>query len=289
MSRKITHIGFSDESNWNVGRFRSLALVTLSMAKLETLQSNLQQMLKDYGIKEFKWQKLRSTQTRVAALKICDYTIGRVRAGDLRIDVLVWDTEDSRHKVKGRDDTANLERMYYHLFRNVMRMRWPHDAVWKLCPDQNTALDWQNVKKYLDIASYYTKIERSDMLAPKLRKEFNIEEINPSNPKDSPLLQLADFFAGLAGFSYRKFDEYSEWIEKQARAIKLSSSPKIISPSNSDRNRFAVLEQFYIKCRENKLGVSLKTSRGLRTRNPAKPINFWMYTPQHPNDKAPTK
>jgi len=49
------------------------------------------------------------------------------------------------------------------------------------------------------------------------------------------------------------------------------------------------LAEFNAACKSKKLGVSLKTHRGLRTLNPESPINFWWYEPQHDADRAPTK
>ena len=41
--------------------------------------------------------------------------------------------------------------------------------------------------------------------------------------------------------------------------------------------------------REHKLGAGM-SSGGLRTRyNPAMPMNFWLWEPQSPSDRAPTK
>jgi hypothetical protein len=50
-----------------------------------------------------------------------------------------------------------------------------------------------------------------------------------------------------------------------------------------------VLKKFDETCKERKLGVSLKTKKGLWTPDPQRPINFWLYEPQHPEDKAPQK
>lgn len=54
----------------------------------------------------------------------------------------MWDITDSRHDIQGRDDIANLGRMYHHLFVDILRNRWPDDARWMVHPDENSALDW---------------------------------------------------------------------------------------------------------------------------------------------------
>ena len=57
--------------------------------------------------------------------------------------------------------------------------------------------------------------------------------------------------------------------------------------SSSDKERFTVLQEFNQQCKSKKLNVSLHTEKGLKTRNPQDPINFWWYTPQSTLDKAP--
>ncbi len=143
MSSKITHVGFADESNWNVGRFRSLGLVTLSVEHVDSFENDLRSLLEESDIREFKWKRLGGARERFAAEKLCKFAIEKTIEGILRIDVLIWDIEDKRHKIPKRDDIENLKRMYYHLFHNVLRVRWPDDATWRLYPEEHTALEWE--------------------------------------------------------------------------------------------------------------------------------------------------
>jgi hypothetical protein len=294
MSRTITHIGFSDESHWNTGRFRSLGLVTLSISELQGIENRTRALLKESDIQEFKWKKVDGAKERFAAEKMCTLAVDYSCKGCLRVDVLVWDTEDSRHNIQGRDDVANLERMYYHLFRNVMRARWPDDAVWKLCPDEHGQLKWDTVRDCLTNVSTSIEVERSLLTGGefkiRLRTEFGIEEIQPVSSHDHPLLQLADLFAGLAVFSREKFDEFKNWRatnSQQGTLWDCADTDKC--PSRSSIERFQVLRQFDRLCKDRKLGVGLNGSKGLLTRDPWNPINFWLYQPQHPYDKAPRK
>jgi len=57
--------------------------------------------------------------------------------------------------------------------------------------------------------------------------------------------------------------------------------------SNGDKNRCEVMNYLNRLCKKYKLTVSLDTFNGFRTFNPKKPVNFWLYEPQHPDDKAP--
>lgn len=295
MRDKVTHVGFSDESNWNKGRFRGLGLVTLPLILLSDLEDELRSLLRESRIAEFKWKKLRGAKERFAAKKMFRFAVDYATKGKLRVDVLIWDINDRRHKVVGRDDIANLQRMYYHLFRNVLRARWPDSAVWRLHPDEHTGLDWETIQDYLDAKSTNFELERSlftkGTFRLRLRREFGIEEISPVTSDKYPLLQLADLFAGLAVFSYDKFDEYKDWLKSISPQLHLihqdDTSDSV--PSSASLERFRVLKAFNDECKSKKLGVSLNRHRGLWTPNPKNPINFWFYEPQHPEDKAPIK
>jgi len=291
---QITHVGFSDESNWNQGRFRSLGLVTTSHNQLGILNKDLQKILAESNVSEFKWKKLTGAKERHATKKLIDFAVSQVCGGNLRIDVLIWDIEDSRHKVQRRNDIANLQRMYYHLFRNVLRMRWPNNAVWQLNPDEHTAIEWDTIQDCLVNVSERVEVENNLFTGTKftyrLQKEFGIRTIKPVNSQQEPLLQLADMFAGLAVFSREKFEEYKQWLQNKSAQLQLfDDSQKQEKISRSSIERFEVLRELNRKCKHHKLGVSLCSSKGLLTHDPAKPLNFWLYEAQDPKDKAPTK
>ena len=294
MSLTVTHVGFSDESNWNTGRFRSLGLVTVPLDALDQLEGELRRLLEESGVHEFKWRKLDSAKERFAAQKMIVFAIDKACARKLRIDVLIWDILDSRHNVPGRDDIANLQRMYYHLFRDVLLKRWPDNAVWRLHPDEHTAMDWDTVQDCLEKVADRFEVEQSlftqGQFRLRLRREFRLEEIRPVSSHEHPMLQLADLFAGMAVFSRNQFDAYQAWLaanSKQSRLLEYREDAA--DPSRSSRERFRVLRHFDKCCKQRKLGVSLKTKGGLWTPKPENPLNFWIYEPQHSEDKAPTK
>ena len=63
----VTHIACSDESNWSFGRYRSIALVTAQAEHFEAFTNELLALLKDSGINEFKWERLKTARDRFAA------------------------------------------------------------------------------------------------------------------------------------------------------------------------------------------------------------------------------
>lgn len=294
-SEKITHIAFSDESYWNQGRFRSVGMVTMKLDALRPIENSLTKLLQDSGLSEFKWEKVRSARERLAAEKLYRYAVECAVCCKVRIDVLRWDIEDSRHKIASRDDTANLQRMYYHLFKNVLRKRWPDESIWQLCPDEHTGIDWNDVHGFLSKVS--VEIEMHNNLftggKPQLlwKKEFGIAEIQPVSSVQQPLIQLADLFAGLCCFSSKHFKEFSEWQNHNSPQLTIfdEGEEENSNLSASQTQRFTVLKGFNALCKKMTMGVSLKTNQGLRTLNPTYPINFWWYQPQHEMDKAPQK
>ena len=64
-------------------------------------------------VSEFKWSKLRNARYYLCAKKILDLIIQDMFKLGLRVDTIVWDTHDSRHRIIGRDDMANYERMFF--------------------------------------------------------------------------------------------------------------------------------------------------------------------------------
>lgn len=120
---QATHVAYSDESYYTDERYRSIAVVTLENSDKDNFSRTFGELISGSQISEFKWNKLRQARERFAAMKMIDEAIILAQNRHIRIDVLIWDTEDSRHGIKGRDDIANLQRMYYHLFKYVLKAK----------------------------------------------------------------------------------------------------------------------------------------------------------------------
>lgn len=288
-----THVAFSDESHYKVSRYRSIGLVTVRSSCCEKLKADLGDILKQTRVKELKWQKLDANNDCEAALKFVECAIRDACAGNLRVDVLVWDTGDSRHKVVGRDDMANMHRMYYHLFKNVLAKRWPNGSIWHLYPDEQASIDWSEIARFLDMASISVgEPNPLSGLVESLITEFNVVRVEQRKSETEPLIQMADLFAGMSVYSRDKYDHFRCWqcTEKPERQVPLTSDiVPSVTISRADRMRCPVLERLNRLCKRNKLTVSLKNSKGLQTYNPENPINFWPYEPQREEDKAPVR
>ncbi|MDW8287416.1 MAG: hypothetical protein RMJ89_05045 [Flammeovirgaceae bacterium] len=292
---EVSHIAFSDESYYTNDRYRSVAVVTFESGNRERFTNAFHQLLGSSQVSEFKWSKLRQARERFAAIKLIDEVILLAQKNLIRLDVLIWDTQDSRHQVEGRDDIANLQRMYYHLFKNVLKTRWSAQSTWFLFPDENSALDWQSVQDFLDTAGLSFQISSglfdNKPFSFRLSRDFEIVGIKEISSEKEPLCQVADLFAGIGAYSHSAFAKYLEWEERQNGQMRLFTEEAVENQkfTNSENERFIIIKHLDDSCKKNKFRVSLKSGKGFKTFNPRFPINFWMYEPQNSKDKAPIK
>ena len=288
----ITHLAFADESHWNTGRYRALALVTLEAQRQPGLEQAIQGILLQHGFTgELKWSKIDRDQDRDAVLDLLRTALHLIAQDQLRVDVLIWDIEDSRHKVRRRDDLNNLQRLLYRICMVVLTQRWPPETCWAIYPDQQDGIDWQALHRMLrlGIARWYGQRPRK-LLEPGTPPR--IAELRPVSSADTPISMLADLFAGLATFAYEQWSAFRDWQQEQRGQIRLPLATESDPASQTSKRtllRFAILDAVLAACSKHGLDASLDTSRGLRTKDPACRLNFWLYTPQGAYDKAPQK
>jgi len=270
--------------------------VTLTANDAKLLSGKIAIKLQESNVTELKWKSLDSAKYRFAAEKVINCVFEYVELKHLRIDTMIWDIKDSRHDVRGRDDAANLGRMYFHLLKNVLKNRWPDDAVWNLCPDEHNHMDWDTLHEVLDFKSVIAEEINLLNTADKkvnfpwvLKSIYNIKKIEPCKSDETTLVQLADLFAGMACFSKEHFNDYMQWYADNNSQPSLFSQNNSKSLSNAQKERFPIIKMFDSGCKKRGLGVSLKSSGALTTKDPQKPINFWWYTPQTEQDRAPVK
>jgi hypothetical protein len=292
-----TRVAFADESRHNVGRFRSLALITAARDHVDSLTSEVAGLLASSSVKEMKWSRLRSARERFAAEKLLTWAVEAAVARRLSIDALVWDTRDSRHHVLGRDDVANLHRMYYRLLSSALRRPAFRGDVWILRPDDNSVMDWESVHDVLHNSGLGSQ-SQTDLLSGvrlwrRATRQHLIEAIEPADSAATPLVQLADLVAGLTAYSYDRYAAYETWCRDEEVKLQLALFPSdagsSVKLSVADRHRCPVLRTLDTRCKDAKLGVSLTTNRGLTTYPPGHGVNFWLYRPQRLTDRAPIR
>lgn len=267
--RPPTHAAYSDEAQYNFGRYRGLGVVTLPITEATALSDELRGLLAASGMSELKWEKIRSGRGRLATAKLLAWAVEHALAGRLRIDTLTWDVEENPQRGQegyvGRH-VRRLQQMYTYLLTTTLARRWqpnvgqrPNTPYWRVNPDEQDALDWAAIAA----------------ASP------HIERIIPSVSHQEPLIQLADVFVGLAVFSRASFDMYEQWLVDRPTSEDEPESedgaPERIS--GSLRQRLLVLDTWYTLAKAHSLGVSLRSQRGLKTYQPDAPITFAWYSP----------
>lgn len=283
-----THIAYSDESNHNTGRYRSIAVVSMPAHLASEIASKITQKLMESDVRYIEWKKIKGAKNRFAAIKLVDICSVEACNKNLRVDVLVWDTKDERHKIQGRDDLANFKNMYIQLLKNVMRKRWSIDATWQFFPDENSIVDWSHFRNILANTNRFSN-KRENLFTDSwsdFAQHFNIFEIEEVDSKETVLVQVADVFAGMGVFSYEQNSVYAAWDRQNSQQMEMFS-PAPVEFTRKEDEHSQVLHRLLQNAKKYRLEISNR--QGLRTYNPANPINFWLYTPQHKSDKAPLR
>lgn len=271
-------------------QYRAIACVSVPKSNVASVAGTVRDCLTASGVGEFKWSKCKDARRRRAAEKLIELTLDCVGSALLRVDVLSWNTKDSRHEVIGRDDAANFERMFYQLLKWTIEQRRP-GSTWKIFCDQKDGVAWPTIHNCLQAIGAHRPPE-PDVFGQGPRQKYVITHLTEVESQATPLVQLADLFAGLCGFSRNRYDSYATWRNERQGVllpIRRDDAPREVPLSDGDRVRFALLEFLCHRAAAARVSVSLESSRGLRSWGGRWPINFWPYEPQREDDKAPTR
>ncbi len=281
----MKYLVFTDESQITASRFQSISAFSLHRSKYKEATEEIKALLKNSGVEEFKWKKLKDAKYYFCAEKILKFIFDKLYEYKIRVDTLIWDTHDKRHKVQGRDDVANYERMFFHLLSNSMKRR-PKSAIWDIRPDERSGIDWCTVNDCLSAKGRQQDFHNNLFGRFFTDPHYSILSFGEKCSKAEPLIQIADLFSGMAVFSKDSYSNYSKWKHNQNLSL---FNEEEISFSNRENYRFKLLDLFNNKCKAGGLGVSLKRQKCLYTHDPKNPVNFWHYKPQHDKDIAPLR
>jgi len=217
-TQKVTHIAFSDESHWNIGRYRSICLITLPISSQKKIEDAIEEISNKNKISELKWSGLKSSKERKAANELLELLVDLSKQGLIRADVIVWDTHDPRHDLPGRDDVKNLERMYYHLLSNALRKRWLNGCNWVLCPDEHSSLNWKKLNDCITAKGMGSLKMRKEPITNRiyltLTEQFDVDRLEPVDSSCNSIIQLSDLLAGIVVYSRENYEKYRQWCEE---------------------------------------------------------------------------
>ena len=246
---------FLDESKPNTGRNGSVAAVTVDGDVVDEIESRIQDALGD--VRELKFAETGDGRQKRAALRVIEIVKEFADAAQLRVDTLSWDKSDSRNGVAERDDYANIGRMLHHLLSNALG-KWDGPLQWTLVPDEQDQLDYHTTARTVNAA-----------MSRDGRAWHEILFIQPAVSHESPIVQVADMFAGIACYVRDLTDAIAQ------------------NPSRSARARNEVLMSL-LPWMQSHGFVGYRAGEGVFTERTC-PVNFWPYRPQGDYDRAPVK
>jgi Protein of unknown function (DUF3800) len=291
-ARDSSYLAFCDESGLTgKERFQAISTVSGSRGEMRILHNQLRDLLKKYGRSDIKFTKVggHSTSTQVSKEFIA-LGLRKCYEKTIRINVMVWDTQDSRHSVRRRDDIENFKRMYYHALKTSIK-QWPAQLTWEFYPDEHTAIKWHDITSYLSKTNL-AKSDSNELYLSEKFREFNFVKIHTPNEATSSkffIIQLADIFAGMVRTSHSCGYDFIEWRQVNSSNGLLFTTDKNSEISTNQNAKFEIMSYFKDMADSYHLGVNLSKDKYFQTFCHNNNIFLWKYEPQHENDKAPIK
>lgn len=260
-------------------------MIVISEKYCNEINDKLVEILNKYNIsaKKFKWNKFNSIDKVNALEEFLEYLFRLMADNLVFIHTIIWDIQDSRHEIVGRDDNKNLSMMYYKLIKNFSKDKLKNGDYLTVCPDRNNAMDWSLIEEILPNDGVYNTKELSFCTVG-----FSKVCITESNTNENALIQIADIFAGMARTSYEDYEKYDQWLNGVQQTLFSDENLKL-KISGKDKHRFKIYRFVDRYSKRKSWSVSLKKKKGFYTFDKSKPLNFWFYKPQHDGDKAPLK
>jgi hypothetical protein len=255
MVDRAVWIIYSDESRFNYGAVRGVGAVSLRRDDSARLSDELARLLRDAGLREMKWEKVRTGRAASAAGKALEWALEHALGGDLEVESLTWDATTTEASRARRPALAQLRIAYQTLLASVIARHTERgdDAWnWGVVPDEQIAMPWMRIQAALP----------------------QIDTITPERSETQPLIQLADLFTGLAVYSRAAYEACERWLSFPDHDLDalLGATPR--HARGSSAYRLALLDDFYTTCVRRLPGISLQTRRGLYTYRADAAIQF---------------
>lgn len=280
---------YSDESFGN--RFSSIGVTSGDRSSIEHLRAGLTNILTQHETASVQFKEISGHSKKEKAAKaFIDLGIEYVSTGKIRVDVLSWGLDDSRHTVAGMDDSKNHQLMYGKILKWA-QICWKHKTLsWQFFPDRYDDINWGELMRVLDNISLDKEILGEDIFGKLHSLKFaEFVKHDQSSTSTDPVLQLTDIFTGFAVFSCEHGRDFLRWRSEEYRQLSMFDNTYTKNFSKRVVSKFRVLDHLDKLCKQRKMYVSLKTEGHLKTFSPKSGLNFWHYEPQHPDDKAPLK
>lgn len=285
---EITHYAFSDESYYTTNdEYGAIATLSTKADCKRKLEDEIKPLL-DQIPNEYKWVKFTNENYYEVSKCIFNILFEYAVCGNLRIDVIIWETNDPRYPRNSTNTVEKLSVLYYLRLRDMMSRRWGRKTHWAIFVDEQHQVEWKKLDEYLDWGSmniYSRTIFGKDFDTNWLREnslKYSAESVQQVKSDKEPLVQIADIFAGMAAYSHNKGDKLVEWLKIDAPQTSNNGARqlafKFLNKTNVSgrelwRNRF--IKYVQDKCKSKNYQVSINNKKGLHTFKPASPFNFF--------------
>lgn len=288
---EITHLAFSDESSHTTSdRFGSIAILSFKASIRQELESALIPLINKLP-NEYKWEKFKRKKYYDISVEIFDELFNQAVNGNMRIDTIIWNSEDTRYYRNNTNYDSKLRVLYYLRLRDIFSNRWAANTNWEIHLDNQQQVDCDQLEGFLKHYSGNTLKETIfgkeydiwELLQTPVK--FQIGIIDQVDSKQEPLIQVADIYAGMSAYSHNKSDELIEWLkfdglqhpDTHGNFQFVLGLPGIEKRNYKGRElwRFRFIKYVQEKCKTKKFQVSINAKRGLHTFDPNSPINFF--------------
>ena len=285
-----SHFAYLDESYYTTEHdFGAISLISFPACIKENLENKINPIISQFP-SEYKWSSFKSKKYLEQSKKIFTILFDLATRGCLRIDSIIWQTNDPRYPRNQTNTGDKLSVLYYLWLRDTMSKRWGINTSWSINIDEQRQIDWKELRDYIDYAgsrSYTSTILGDQYDLEWLRKNpfnYSIEEFQFVVSVVEPFVQIADIFAGVAAYSHNESSRLFEWLayeapqHSQGGVFQMPLSLDILEPmslSSREINRFKFIKHIQDCCKSKVYQVSLHKKKGLHTFCVESPINFY--------------
>ena len=113
-------------------------MIVISEEHYCEINDKLNEIFVKYNIssKKFKWNKFNSMDKVNALEEFLEHLFKLMFDNLVFIHTIIWDVQDSRHDIVGRDDNKNLSLMYYKLIKNFAEDKLKNGDVLTIHPER---------------------------------------------------------------------------------------------------------------------------------------------------------
>jgi hypothetical protein len=282
-----THFAFSDESSYTTAdSYGAISILNFKAEIKSQLEDEVFPLI--YNLpNEYKWKHFRNKIYFDTSKAIFDILFKYAGLDSLRIDTIIWETNDPRYLRNQTNYGEKLSILYYLQLRDIFAKMWGQNANWIVYTDQQNQINWDELKDYL---SYYSMRKYESTLLGQqhdllwLREnnlKFSIINLSPVESCNQPLVCIADIFAGMAAYSHNKSHKIMEWLQYDANQFYEQRTGQISLPFLERTNlptheiwRNKYIKYILDKCGKRKYYVSIRSKKGLHTFRKKMPFNF---------------